>query len=469
MRVLASMSDDDKDTFTKLPIEEQNKILKQHYSVHVKNIEILQKNNRELVQLVNGLQAKVAELEQEQQQRSTNDEQEKMESSGEEEEDDDLNSKNGQLTKRRILDQSNENLAIKKPRNGTSKEASPSKNANSVRESNSTSKPPAIIVFTKDVKKLSQCINNHLKNANSVLFMRRQDIKVQNFTKEDFESTKQLLTLQKMEFYTFTPKDEKPFTLLIKNIAEGFDEQEVQAAIIEKIEDINILNIKRFNERMMIIQLRDVDSANKVKKLRSLLGLGIIVTKYHGNNVLQCRNCQRYNHLATNCKMAYRCVKCAEGHGPNNCSIPKKDDNNQQFIVDNPDGTKTKQIGVKLKCANCGGEHAASFRQCPVRIKMMDEKNTQPSQQVTHQPNVRSPINTKSQKSNVSSYRDTLVSTNKSKVNFNLNNEIQSHFGKDLNICISKISNFLPRYGSLKTSDDKKIALFNLLFEICQN
>lgn len=60
-------------------------------------------------------------------------------------------------------------------------------------------------------------------------------------------------------------------------------------------------------------------------------------------NLPQCHRCQRYGHTKNYCTLALRCVKCAGNHSHTEC---------------------TKQPNVKLTCANCGGDHAASYRGC---------------------------------------------------------------------------------------------------------
>lgn len=59
-------------------------------------------------------------------------------------------------------------------------------------------------------------------------------------------------------------------------------------------------------------------------------------------------NCQRIGHGSSNCRLAYRCVKCAQSHGPGKCEVP---------------ANSPKEL---LKCANCNEiGHTASFRSCP--------------------------------------------------------------------------------------------------------
>ncbi|XP_017877135.1 uncharacterized protein LOC108623261 [Ceratina calcarata] len=65
---------------------------------------------------------------------------------------------------------------------------------------------------------------------------------------------------------------------------------------------------------------------------------------------VQCKRCQRYGHVASNCNMGYRCVKCKELHKPGECQISLGIDNNSNKIP---------------FCVNCKTEgHPASYRRC---------------------------------------------------------------------------------------------------------
>ncbi|XP_018574832.1 uncharacterized protein LOC108913716 [Anoplophora glabripennis] len=57
----------------------------------------------------------------------------------------------------------------------------------------------------------------------------------------------------------------------------------------------------------------------------------------------QCHRCQRFGHAQSRCTADVKCVKCGEGHHSADC---------------------TKKRETPAKCANCGGEHLASYRRC---------------------------------------------------------------------------------------------------------
>lgn len=65
------------------------------------------------------------------------------------------------------------------------------------------------------------------------------------------------------------------------------------------------------------------------------------VEEYFGPAV-RCYNCQRFGHMARNCRQTRRCKICAQDHDHKQCNLLRQP-----------------------HCANCGGDHAASFSGCP--------------------------------------------------------------------------------------------------------
>ncbi|GFV17701.1 probable RNA-directed DNA polymerase from transposon X-element [Trichonephila clavipes] len=72
----------------------------------------------------------------------------------------------------------------------------------------------------------------------------------------------------------------------------------------------------------------------------------------------QCWRCQGFFHSSEVCHLPMKCLKCAGPHQAKDCTLHFED---------------------LLKCANCGGEHAANWRQCPRFPK--SKKAPKPSKQ----------------------------------------------------------------------------------------
>lgn len=85
-----------------------------------------------------------------------------------------------------------------------------------------------------------------------------------------------------------------------------------------------------------------------VYKIRYLLHRKITVEEPRKRNApVQCMNCQEFGHTKSFCTLPSVCVICGDLHKSSNCNKAKNDD-------------KIK------KCSNCGGDHTANYRGCPV-------------------------------------------------------------------------------------------------------
>lgn len=179
----------------------------------------------------------------------------------------------------------------------------------------------------------------------------------------------EILKNSNTNFYTFTPKEEKKTTLVLKGLDASYNENEVLEILKsfknDKIEfvSINRLKTKRSAENNIIlphfiVQATAGSSINEIRKTITSIDNTIIYWEnLNKRDVLQCVRCQRFSHSAVNCNMDYRCVKCGESHTPGECKITTSDDKSMLFC------TLCKQHG-----------HPASFKECPEHIKREKEK-----------------------------------------------------------------------------------------------
>jgi PAX-interacting protein 1 len=290
-----------------------------------------------------------------------------------------------------------------------------------------------------------------------------------------------MLKENKVNYFTYTPKDEKPVSLMIKNMGEMYEAGEIHAAIIQKYSEIKVLLVRHLRNHNWLVQLQDSESAEQLKKFRGLLGLGIRVEKYKGAKVLQCKNCQRYNHLAINCNMPHRCIKCTGQHEPGQCPNPGKG-SEELTTIDENGITKVVKV-APAKCCNCGKDHPANFSGCEYRLKMVHTKRVPQRQQQRQQPQKQQkqqqqrrepaiPTNFRNPGISYSSVAQNVKQAANAAGKFDINAELDRHFGKDLNTCLGMITEFIPKYNSLVGNSEKeRTALFGIMFQLasCQN
>ena len=109
-----------------------------------------------------------------------------------------------------------------------------------------------------------------------------------------------------------------------------------------------------------IIQVSPDSNIGNLLKINILNYLKIAWEKIKNNDITQCYKCQRIDHIAQNCNLNYRCVKCTEPHGPGECKIKK-------------------EVAVskeKIYCVNCTNfGHPASYKGCPKLAELRKKLN----------------------------------------------------------------------------------------------
>lgn len=165
-----------------------------------------------------------------------------------------------------------------------------------------------------------------------------------------------ILKTQSIPSFTFTAKEDKKQTVLLKGLHRKCSEEEVYSELTEVFSVDDIVKVSLFtptkDAKIFMIQFKPGFDLKRIFEVRFLLHQKIHWERIRNSGPIQCKNCQRYGHVASNCLMGYRCVKCSENHGPGQCQrnlneLPQE--NNQPF------------------CANCGElGHPANFKECRV-------------------------------------------------------------------------------------------------------
>ena len=101
-------------------------------------------------------------------------------------------------------------------------------------------------------------------------------------------------------------------------------------------------------------QLKKKGDIHPIYGLRYLLNRRITVEEpIKRKGPPQCLNCQEFGHTKSFCKLPPVCVRCGDIHKSLECPYSKSDITNR-------------------KCSNCGQNHTANYRGCPVYIQIKD-------------------------------------------------------------------------------------------------
>lgn len=158
-----------------------------------------------------------------------------------------------------------------------------------------------------------------------------------------------------LECHTYCPPEYRPFKAVIRNLHHST----LTADIINALNDLGhsvqrITNIKKnnFPLPLFFVELERSNNNADIFKISSLLHTMVSIEKPHKKNrgPPQCHKCQSFGHTKSYCSHIPRCVKCGENHLSKEC---------------------TKDHNLPAKCANCAGDHTASYKGCPKYINLL--------------------------------------------------------------------------------------------------
>ena len=151
------------------------------------------------------------------------------------------------------------------------------------------------------------------------------------------------------------------------------------------IENVNILKVTPLrmrskkgntnnNASTFIVQISADSKNSNLTNIHSLIHHVVKWEHLRKDIIAQCKKCQRTGHVASNCDMEFRCVKCAEKHNAGACNLGKNID---------------KSL---LYCVNCNQfGHPASYKGCSYIIKQVEANTRQIKDASTPSPGSTAP------------------------------------------------------------------------------
>ncbi|GFV30159.1 nucleic-acid-binding protein from transposon X-element [Trichonephila clavipes] len=169
-------------------------------------------------------------------------------------------------------------------------------------------------------------------------------VKLYTDTQSQHDTLKQLLEVLKYPFYTFTPKNERPIKVVIKGLPRSTTTAEIQSDLLKVTQLTG--NITKQLLPVFTISLPRNAFNDNISKLKTLGYLSITVEGFESRGVIQCFQCNQFNHTAEHCHLTPKCLKCGENHQTRDCQIKR---------LDTP------------FCVNCKVPgHMANYSKCPL-------------------------------------------------------------------------------------------------------
>lgn len=137
---------------------------------------------------------------------------------------------------------------------------------------------------------------------------------------------------------------------------------EIQEALSEVPDIINIRHMSKSDKdgnkhpiNPVVITTLPTTTLAHFKHITDICYYRVRIVKYTPTTtVSQCTNCQQFGHTRNYCKRRPICVRCSGNH----------------------DITECDRLKTSVKCSGCGGDHVASYRQCPARMQLLANRGT---------------------------------------------------------------------------------------------
>lgn len=352
--------------------------------------------------------------------------------------------------------------------------------------------PPIIKIYNINVRELTRKLKGFLGHELfNMKLINSKMVELKLAKIEDHSKVRSFLENENLSHYTYTPSDAKPYTLMVKGLSGTYEESDLREFINEKQKDLVIKSIVKLEGDRWIVRLDGGSDVQSFRRLEYLLNNKVSIEDHKRTGLLQCRNCQRFGHVSTNCRMGYRCVKCGQSHGPQKCEIPPKGKENEEILTRDPDTGKVIKVPKRpVHCINCKTDgHVASAKNCPKRIKILEKieenkkasakSNDKNNEIVTTATEIRNPIpmvkSTISYSNAARMANRTPVATTPSAAGAMeqanaamgmFDSECKRLLGKDFLTCLTKIGDFAAKYRELDTDDKRTNALFGLLLSM---
>lgn len=209
------------------------------------------------------------------------------------------------------------------------------------------SKEPPIYIFNTRASKLLEILKGKV-DLNVITIKNLSQIKM-SLTVNGIEVFNNVLTIlreNEIEFYTRAPISERIHSWILKGIADDYDEEYIADELNDlNLENVNILKVKKISLKeffkskkggyAFLVQVTSDSNSNNLTNVDRLVNQSAQWERIRREVGIQCFNCQRLGHVAKYCNRSYRCVKCSENHGPNECKITKQnvEDKSKLFCV----------------------------------------------------------------------------------------------------------------------------------------
>ena len=228
--------------------------------------------------------------------------------------------------------------------------------------------PPILIHrnYQGDMTRINNSFREQYKRLSYTCVLVKGGTEVRTSCNKDYKNLTKFLEENNVPFHLMR-EDTQTLSVVIRGIPSDIKPDTINEALQAK--GFNALSIKNMLSPsgvpypMFAVELQKDPNSQNIFKLSGLCYYTVVVEGFRSRDqLIQCRNCQRFQHTIEMCRALPRCRICADSHNARECRL---------------------SLGIPPCCINCNGEHTADSSVCPVRkavMKTIRNKN-QPTQQ----------------------------------------------------------------------------------------
>lgn len=240
----------------------------------------------------------------------------------------------------------------------------------SVRNEASSKIPSVFIPHVASIENLTRIIDEDPNLISySTTSMQDGGIRIKCKDTDSYQNLLQILQKQNILLHTHQKPEDKGLRFVIRNLHASTSSSSIRSLLANKgylVKYVNVLK-NRFTGIPLNMFEVEIDAKNnaQAEQILEITKLGSQEVTFERQarrtDPVQCHRCQAFGHTKNYCRRAFVCLKCAGPHPSTDC---KKEKNSPGL------------------CANCGNQHIASYKGCPVfkteRAKLLSVRLNMP-------------------------------------------------------------------------------------------
>lgn len=172
--------------------------------------------------------------------------------------------------------------------------------------------------------------------------------KIPCYSISDYKAVLQYFDENQMPYHTFSIPNERTLRVTIRGLPkdiilnELFEKLRSAEIPVERVHKMKVKPFALDRAPLILVIIPHNNEGLKLLRVKKILGHEVTVEPPI-KKLIQCYRCQKWGHAQRYCSGQLKCVKCAGDHDSKTC---------------------LKDFNEPPTCANCGGNHTASYREC---------------------------------------------------------------------------------------------------------